>query len=190
MNRFWAGLLCMLAASWVSAQEGYGPYGAGRGRYDKPFYSNAYAGLSFGQLRYSEEGLDSVTPATAMVLVGAALTPNLAIEGRFGGGLGSAQTNGYGIEVRSLFAGYVKGSIPVASGFALYGLGGVANVNLQRDFGLVYANDTGLSYGLGMDFDLASNARLSLEWTHLATGDNLGYAYDVNQASIAMAWRF
>ena len=91
--------------------------------------------------------------------------------------------------VRSLFAGYLKGSIPLAPGFSLYGLGGVANVDLRRDFGLVYANETGLSYGLGMEFDLATNGRLSLEWTHLATGDNLGYPYDVNQASIAMAWR-
>jgi opacity protein-like surface antigen len=187
MNRTWLGLLCVLAASWASAQEGYGPYGSGRGQ---PFYSNAYAGLSFGQLRYSEEGLAAITPATAMIFIGAPLTPNLAIEGRLGGGLGSAQTNGYGLEVRSLFAGYLKGSVPLAPGFSLYGLGGVANVDLRRDFGLVYANDTGISYGLGMDFDLASNARLSLEWTHLATGDNLGYAYDVNQASISMAWRF
>ena len=162
MNRIWAGLLCALAASWVSAQEGYGPYGSGRSRYDYPFYSNVYAVLS----------------------------PNLAIEGRLGGGLSSAQANNYGIEVHSLFAGYLKGSVPLAPGFSLYGLGGVANVDLQRDFGRAYANDTGLSYGLGMDFDLASNARLSLEWTHLATGDNLGYGYDVSQASISMAWRF
>lgn len=190
MNRIWAGLLCVLAASGASAQEGYGPYGSGGGPYERPSYAHVYAGVSFGQLRYSEEGLDTITPATATVFVGAPLTPNLAIEGRIGGGLGSAQTNTYGIEVRSLFAGYLKGSVPLAPGFALYGLGGVANVDLQRDFGLVYANDTGFSYGVGMDFDLASNARLSLEWTHLATGDNLGYSYDISQASISMAWRF
>jgi hypothetical protein len=34
------------------------------------------------------------------------------------------------------------------------------------------------------------NARLSLEWTHLATGDDPGYGYEVNQAQISMAWRF
>jgi opacity protein-like surface antigen len=190
MDRIWAGLLCMLAASLASAQQGYGPYGPGRGRYERPYYSSAYVGVSIGQLRYSEEGLDTITPAAATLFVGAPITPNLAIEGRLGGGLGSAQSNGYGLDVRSVFAGYLKGSLPLAPGFALYGLGGVANVNLRRDFGLVNANDTGFSYGLGMDFDLASNARLSLEWTHLATGDNLGYSYDVNQAAIAMAWRF
>ena len=71
MNRIWAGLLCLLAASWVSAQQGYGPYGSGSGRYDRPFHSNVYAGVGIGQLRYSEEGLDAITPATAMVFVGA-----------------------------------------------------------------------------------------------------------------------
>ena len=190
MNRIWLGLLGLLAAAGASAQQGYGAYGSGRGPYDRPFYSNAYAGLSVGQLRYNEDGLDSITPATAMVFLGAPITRNLAIEARLGGGLASAQSNTYDLEVRSLFAGYLKGSVPLAPGFSIYGLGGVANVNLQRDFGLAYANDTGLSYGLGMDFDLASNAQLGLEWTHLATGNNLGYAYDVNQASIAMAWRF
>ena len=189
MNRIWLGLLCMLAGTWVSAQQNYAPYGA-RDPYGRPSYPRAYAGVGLGQLRYSEDGLDTITPATAMVFVGAPLTPYLAIEGRLGGGLGSAQANGYGLDVRSMFAGYLKGSVPVAPGFSLYGLGGVANVDLRRDFGLVYANDTGFSYGVGMDFDLAANTRLSLEWTHLATGDNLGYSYDVNQASILMAWRF
>lgn len=178
----------MLAASGVWAQ-GYPPYGRS-GPYDRPFYYNAYAGLSVGQLRYGEDGLDTITPATAMAFVGAPLSRNLAIEARLGGGLASAQTNGYSIQVHSVIAGYLKGSLPLAPAFSVYGLGGVANVNLQRDFGLGYTSDTGLSYGLGMDFDLASNARLSLEWTHLASGDNLGYGYDVNQAAIAMAWRF
>ena len=84
----------------------------------------------------------------------------------------------------------MRRSLPLAPSFSLYGLGGIANVDLQRNFGLVNANDTGFSYGLGMDFDLATNARLSLEWTHLATGDNLGYPYDVNQASMSVGWRF
>ena len=135
MNRIWTGLLCALAASGPRPRRATDPM-AGRSRYDYPFYSNVYAGFSFGQLRYSEEGLDTITPATATVVRRAPLSPNLAIEGRFGGGLGSAQANSYGIEVHSLFAGYLKGSVPLAPGFSLYGLGGVANVDLRRDFGL------------------------------------------------------
>lgn len=191
MYRRVAVLLCTLAATTAGAHEGYGPNAPGRGPFFNPdFESSAYVGLSLGQLRYNEEGLDTITPATAMLIIGARLSPNLAIEGRLGGGLGSAAANGYGVEVRSVFAGYLKGSVPLAPGISVYGLGGLADVDLQRDFGLVYAQDTGFSYGLGMDFDLASNSRLSIEWTRLAAGDNLGYAYDVDQASISMAWRF
>jgi opacity protein-like surface antigen len=190
MNRILAGCLFTAAVATVSAQDASGPSGYGPGLYERPFYARAYAGLSLGQLRYSERGLDTITPATATVFVGAPLSPYLAVEGRLGGGLGSSETNGNDLQVHSLFAGYLKGSLPLAPGFSLYGLGGIASVDLQRNFGLVNTNDTGLSYGLGMDFDLATNARLSLEWTHLATGDNLGYPYDVNQASISLGWRF
>ena len=188
MNKIWMGLGCAMIGTVAMAQEGYGGYGANP--YYGPFHGNAYAGLSIGQLRYSEQGLDSITPATAMFIFGAPLTPNLSMEARLGGGLGSAQTNFYGLDVRSVFAGYLKGSVPLAPGFSLYGLGGVANVNLRRDFGLVYANDTGFSYGVGMEFNLTTNSRLSLEWTHLVSGDNLGYPYDVSQGAISMAWRF
>ena len=129
MNRIWAGLICVLAASWASAQEGYGPSGSGRGPYDR-YHLSPYVGLSLGQLRYSEDGLAAITPTTAMFFVGAPLTPYLSVEGRLGGGLGSAETNTYGLEVHSLFAGYLKGSVPLAPGFSIYGLGGVANVRI------------------------------------------------------------
>ena len=190
MNRILAGCLFAAAVVTASAQNAYGSGGYGPGPLQRPFYARAYAGVSVGQLRYSEQGLDTITPATATVFVGAPLSPYVSMEARLGGGLGSSETNGNDLQVHSMFAGYLKGSLPLAPGFSLYGLGGIASVDLQRNFGLVNTNDTGLSYGLGMDFDLATNARLSLEWTHLATGDNLGYPYDVNQGSISVGWRF
>lgn len=175
------------AAAHDSAQrDGYGR----RGDYGRDFGTGAYVGLSVGQLRYSEDGLDAITPATAMLVIGAPLSPNVAIEGRLGGGLGRADTNTYGVEVRSLYALYLKGLLPLSPGFTLYGLGGVAGVDLKRDFGLIDAHDTGVSYGLGMDFDLDGGATLNVEWTRLATGNNLGYDYHVDMASIGVAWHF
>jgi opacity protein-like surface antigen len=190
MNRIWAALFCLLVATCAAARDGYDPYGSGGGSYAPGYYSSAYVGLGLGQLRYSEQGLDSITPTTGSVFVGARLAQYLAIEGRVGGGLGSANTNGYGLQVRSVFAGYLKGSVPLGSGLSIYGLGGVANVDLQRDFGLGYTDDTGLSYGLGINLDLASSATLGLEWTHLVSGNNFGYSYDVSQAAFTVAWRF
>jgi len=111
MNRICVGLFCALVAAGASARDGYDPYGSGGGPYGSGYgyYSNAYVGLSFGQLRYSEQGLNAITPGTASVFVGARLSPFVSVEGRLGGGLGWADTNGYGLEVRSVFAGYLKG---------------------------------------------------------------------------------
>ena len=190
MNKSIPVLMLALAAGVAAAHDrGYGG-GYDRGGHDAQFGDSAYVGLSIGQLRYSEEGLNTITPATAMLTIGAPLSPNLAIEGRIGGGLGRAETDSYGLEVRSLYAGYLKGSLPLAPGFSLYGLGGVAGVDLKRDFGLVHARDSSFSYGLGMDFDLYGGATINVEWLRLATGNNLGYDYHVDQAALGVSWRF
>jgi hypothetical protein len=188
MNNWKLALVATVAAGAAGGAAAYDggqhyEYGHGDG-------SGAYVGLSLGQLRYSEAGLDTITPATGMLTIGASLSPNLALEGRIGGGFGSADTNGYGVRVNSLYAGYLKGSLPLSPGFSLYGLGGVAGVDLQRDFGLGETHDSGLTYGVGMDFDLYGGTRLNLEWTRLASGNNLGYDYYVDQAAIGVAWRF
>jgi opacity protein-like surface antigen len=189
-------LVCALAAGAAVASDGdrrgdYGRGDYGRGRdYGRSYDSGAYMGFIVGQLRYNEDGLDTITPSTAMFVVGAALSPNLGVEGRLGTGLVSAETNTYGVNVKSMYAAYLKGSLPLSPGFSFYGLGGVASVDYKRDFGLVDAHDSGFSYGLGMDFDLAGNTRLNVEWVRLANGNNLGYDYTVDQAAIGLAWRF
>jgi hypothetical protein len=181
----------LVATAAVGAAGGAVAYDGGqRSDYGRGYGSGPYVGLSLGQLRYREAGLDTITPATGMVTIGASLSPNLSLEGRIGSGFGRADTNGYGVELNSLFAGYLKGSLPLSPGFSLYGLGGVAGVDLKRDFGLGETHDTGVSYGLGMDFDLYGGTRLNLEWTRLASGNNLGYDYYVDQAAIGVAWRF
>jgi len=191
MNRTIPLLICALAAGTAAANDGgyRGDYGRGRG-YDRGYDSGAYMGFIVGQLRYNEAGLDTITPTTGMFVIGAQLSPNLAIEGRVGTGLASAETNTYGVNVNSTYAAYLKGSLPLSPGFSLYGVGGVASVDYKRDFGLVDAHDSGFSYGLGLDFDLAGNTRLNVEWVRLANGNNLGYDYTVDQAAIGLAWRF
>lgn len=151
---------------------------------------SAYVGLNVGEFRYREDGLYSITPAAALLRVGAPLGSNLALEARVGAGFGSSSTDGYGVTLQSLYGGYLKGSLPLAPGFSLYALGGVAAVNLQRDFGLQSAHDTGMSFGLGADFNLSGGATLNVEWTVLPGGNNLGYDYGNDLASIGLAWHF
>ena len=196
MNKSIPVLMSLVAMGAVGAaaahDNGYGR-DSGYGRdteYGRDGGPSAYIGFRVGQLRYKEEGLDAVTPGAALFDFGATLSPNLAIEGRLGGGLWTADTNTFGVEVRSIYAGYLKGSLPLAPGFSLYALGGVASVDLRRDFGLVQAHDSGFSYGIGMNFQLYGASSLSMEWTRLASGNNLGYNYNVDMASFGMSWRF
>jgi hypothetical protein len=185
-------LAATLATSATATAGDYYDRGYGRDR-DRGRYGEAsgpYVGLSFGTLRYAEEGLDSFSPGVGLLRLGVPLAPNLAIEGRAGGGLGSTSQRGYAMEVDSLYAAYLKGSVPLGPAFSVYGVGGVAGVNLQRNFGDGESRDSGLSFGFGADFNLGRGAGINVEWTRLPTGNNAGYDYANSMATIGMTWRF
>lgn len=149
-----------------------------------------YVGLSFGTLQYREEQLDTISPALGILRLGVPLAPTLAIEGRVGGGFGKASERGYGVELDSLYAGYLKGAVPIGRAFSLYAVGGVASVNLKRDFGYLESRDSGFSFGFGADINLGFGAGLNLEWTRLPSGNNASYDYDNAMATLGMTWRF
>jgi len=170
------------------------PAGAS-GRYDNRSYDSAepsaYIGFSFGQFNYKEEGLGNITPNVGLFRFGATFTPNLAIEGRVGGGLFTADNNGYGLRVPNMYAGYLKGSVPINPVFSLYGLGGFASAQLERDYGPVYSQrDSSASFGLGAEFNLRHGTVLNAEWVRLLTGNNGPYSYTADLATVGFAWHF
>lgn len=179
-----AGLFGATAAT----AAGYNDSGYDRHRpYDAP---SAYVGLGLGSVQYSEDGLDSITPSVGLLRLGVPLSRTLAFEGRAAVGLADASSGGYHVKVDSIYAAYVKGSLPLAPSFSLYGVGGFAGVNLRRDFGYGATRDTGLSFGIGADLYLGGGAGLNIEWTRLPSGRNAGFDYTNSMASLGMTWRF
>jgi hypothetical protein len=177
----------LLACSTAMA-AGYYESDYGRHRsFDDP---NAYVGLNLGALQYSEDGLDTLTPNVGLVRFGVPLSRNLAIEGRAGGGFTESSSGGYGIKVDSIYAAYVKGSLPLSRTFALYAVGGIAGVDLRRDFGSPHSHESGLSAGVGADIYLGGGAGINVEWTRLPSGTNAGYDFTQTMATIGMTWRF
>jgi len=171
------------------------PAQAAGGRYGDRSYDDAetgaYIGFSFGQFNYKEEGLGNITPNVGLFRFGADLNRNLAIEGRVGGGLFTADNNGYGLRVPSLYAGYLKGIVPVNPAFSLYGLAGFASAQLERDYGPVYTvRDSSVSYGVGAEFNLRRGTVLNAEYVRLLTGNNGPYDYTVDLGTIGFAWHF
>ena len=174
------------AAAMAGNYDAYGPYAQ-----RAPSWGAApYVGLSLGVLQYNEAGLSSLTPGAALLRLGVPVSPNLAFEGRAAAGLGSSSHDGFNLSLQSLYGAYIKGILPLAPQFSVYAVGGVAGVNLRRDFGDSYTNDTGLSFGLGADLEVGGGAAVNFEWTRLPTGNNLGYDYSNSMASVGMTWRF
>jgi hypothetical protein len=176
-----------MAASAMAAGHYDRRYGPRTGYGDD---AGPYVGMNLGLLNYDEDGLDTLTPAIGLLRIGAPIAPNLAIEGRAGTGLGSYSTNGYRAEVRSFYGAYLKGSLPLSSQFSLYAVGGIAGVNLRRDFGDGETRDTGLSLGIGGDFDIGNGAGINVEWTRLPSGSNAGYDFHNSMVTVGMTWRF
>ena len=188
-------VVCGVLAAGTAMASGYDREGDNRdyherGRRARAERPNPYIGFSFGELRYNEDGLNTIKPTVAMLRIGAPLGRNLSIEGRVAGSFGNSSTDGYGLRLRSMYTGYLKGSLPLAPGFSVYALGGIGAVNLERDFGQGYSHDTGLSAGVGAEFDLTGGASLNVEWVRLPGGNNLGYDYNNDMASIGVSWRF
>jgi len=153
-------------------------------------YGGPYVGLNIGQINYQEDGLHAITPLGGYFRIGQQFSPNLAIEGRIGGGFSEDSSDGYVVKVDSLYAGYIKGSLPLGQGFSVYGLGGLAGMHLRRNFGDGDVTESGFSYGLGADFALGNGTALNVEWSRLLSGTNFGYDFKTDIASIGVTFRF
>jgi opacity protein-like surface antigen len=151
---------------------------------------STYVGVNGGILRYDEQGLNTISPSLIFARAGFPIVSNLAIEGRIGTGLNGDSSDGYGVNVQTMLGVYLKGSLPLSQVFSLYGVAGVGNIELHRNFGDSNTNDTGLSLGIGGDVQLVSNVSLNFEWTHLPGGDDYGYSYNSNILSAGLTWHF
>ena len=175
-----------LAGVSTTAALAAGPYGD---RYYSGVDNSPYFGVSGGFLSYDEEGLDPITPPVIFARIGVPLVPNLAIEGRIGTGINSAETHGYAVNVQTFGGGYLKGSLPLSPVFSLYGVAGVGTIDLRRNFG-EDTTDTGFSFGIGGDVALQSNVSLNFEWTRYPSGTDVGYDYNNNMFSAGLNWHF
>lgn len=128
---------------------------------------NPYVGASLGLLRYDESGLPALSPSALLLRAGLPLSRFFSIEGRFGTGLSSDQTNGNSVSLGTFWGAYAKGSLSVLPTLSVYGVAGVASVNVHRNFDAGDATDTGISVGVGGDLRVAPELTVNLEWTYL-----------------------
>jgi hypothetical protein len=179
------GLACAALAASSAMAASHRDYGYGSG----PDSEGLYLGASAGEVLYSEDGISSQAPTVAIFRVGQKFSPNLAIEGRLGTGVRGDRQDGYHVNVQALYGGYIKGLVPLSPTVSIYGLAGLAGVQIHRNYGSSNSNDAGLSFGIGAEFNVGGAASLDVEWLRLTTGDNVGYGYTADQLAFGVNWR-
>jgi len=185
-------LVCMslavaLAAGSTSAlaqpRYGYG-YGGAAGADFGP-----YLGVSVGQLLYSEEGLAQMRPTIALFHLGQQFNPYLGVETRVGTNVSGGSAYGYHVNAQVIYAGYIRGTIPINPLFSAYGILGLGGTQWHRNYPERNSNNVAVSFGVGAQFNVGGNAALTLEWARLNNGDNLGYGFTADQLSFGVNWR-
>jgi len=160
--------------------------------YGEPAYLRGlYFGVSGGELVYREDGIDTLRPGIVEFRVGQEFSPYLAVEGRLGAGISSDESNGYRTRVESVYAGYVKGILPMTPWLSGYGLAGLAGVQLHRNYPDFNTTDGGFSFGVGAELKVRGGTSVTLEWVRLMTGTNdRVYDYTTDRIALGVNWRW
>lgn len=147
--------------------------------------STPYLGASIGLLRYSQSGLPTLSPSLIVFRAGVPLSRFFAIEARLGTGLSSDQADGNSLGLGTYWGIYAKGSLGLIPRFAVYGVAGLASVDFQRNFAGLDTTDTGVSVGVGGEFQLSPAWALDFGWTYLPSptqADSNLLSFGVNYA--------
>lgn len=178
--------LAAAASSAALAQPRYGyGYGGAAGADFGP-----YVGVSAGELIYKEDGLAQMSPTIALFHIGQQFNPYLGVEGRIGTSVNGGSAFGYHIDAQVIYAGYIRGTIPINPLFSAYGILGLGGTQWHRNYADDSSNNVGVSFGVGGQFNVGGNAALTLEWTRLNNGTNVGYGYTADQLTFGVNWRF
>ena len=146
--------------------------------------SDPYVGASIGLLRYDQSVVPTLSPSAIVFRAGLPLDSFLAIEGRVGTGLSSDQDHGRSVGLGTYWGAYAKGALGLTPRLSVYGVAGLASVSLNRNFAGDTTN-TGLSAGIGGDYQVSQALALNFEWTYLPSpsqADSNLFSFGINYA--------
>ncbi len=163
---------------------------------------NNYFGVA-GQLAKTDfDELNAMSTSGIRLSVGRDIGSDLDEEGKYDDMLGIEAHVAFGVDVVSdeaeeivdneivnttadtdiVYGLYVRGNAPISDSLMIYGLlgYGAAEVTIDFDNGdKVELDESGVSYGLGVQFDLNETLALGVDWVAFDLGDDVDF-YTVN----------
>ncbi len=141
---------------------------------------DAYFGAGYSLINYAPDGGDDAKPGIGLARLGYFVTPNIAIEGRFGLGLNDDDTQigntTATVEVDQVAGAYGVAHIPVSRGISLYGLAGFSTgeITVSARNASAEVSDTDFSYGVGTEVAFTQRVNGFAEWAQYF--DESGYS--------------
>lgn len=130
-----------------------------------PVYAGS-AGSGFVGLDYVYGSFTGGTnPANVRIKGGFYITDNIAAEVHV---LTAGTTDG-GIKVDQGLAGFIRGELPVSDSINVYGLLGYGSADVS---GAATKSNSSVAYGAGMEFRLADNVGINVDYTQYFDANN------------------
>jgi opacity protein-like surface antigen len=159
---------------------------------------NFYFGANVARMTDKGDHAPAIHPLALAIKGGVDLTPNFAIEGRYGAGVKSDDTmfNGMNLDLKLdyVYGLYAKGKLPLAAAtpYVLVGYSKGKETASVKALGLsMSAADHGVSYGIGVDIPITDSVSANIEWARLLKGtDSAGVGYKIEALSAGVALHF
>lgn len=152
----------------------------------------SYAGLIFSEIGYSQSGADAARLTNFGALLGRVFSPHWAAEARLGFGMNDDRitvgSTPVDVDLNYYVSGLLKGILPLAPRFGVYGLAGLTVGNFRASSPALFVNkwETDFSYGAGVEVGFLPTASLTAEWQRLFEGSG----YHLDAVSVALNFRF
>lgn len=160
--------------------------------------ADTYVAVGYHWGKYKNDNNIKSDPSAIQLIVGQYVLPIVAIEGRIGKGVGSADiklsdvNTGVDMEVDRYASLLARVDLPLPNGVFLYGLAGYTEGRLEAS-ALGYSitdKDSGPSYGVGIEINGDANSYLSAEYIQYLDETDGGVDYEYNGFNVNLGVRF
>lgn len=142
---------------------------------------NAYFGAGYHFGAYDETGVPEANPGAIQLRMGKYVNESVAVEGRVLLGASSDTVEFLGtdieVDIKNALSVFVKADLPLSESGNFYGLLGFSKGKLEATAlgSTLSADDSGLSYGMGIELGLTDNLYFSGEYIMYLSEDDYDY---------------